>query len=175
VGTAPDTLSLDEHRDLRGREWWPWVRIVLIALLVVLIVLGLLNVFGQRPVTLSAESPAAELTLRAPAKLRSGLYYEARFDVAARRELEDAVLVLDPDWLEGMTLNTVEPAPLREGSRDGQLVLELGRIRAGQSHVLFLQFQVNPTTVAFRRATDVTLEDGPRRLLRIDRTITVWP
>ena len=26
VATAPDLLSLDEHRDLRGREWWPWVR-----------------------------------------------------------------------------------------------------------------------------------------------------
>jgi hypothetical protein len=175
VATAPDTLSLDEHRDLRGREWWPLVRIVLIALLVTLVVLGLLNVFGQRPATVSAEGPAAKLTLRAPARLRSGLYYEARFDVAARREIADAVIVLDPSWLEGMTLNTVEPAPIREASRDGKLVLTLGRIRAGQSHVLFLQFQVNPTTVAFRRATDVTLEDGRRRLLRIDRTITVWP
>jgi hypothetical protein len=175
VAGAPDTLSLDRHRDLRGREWWPWVRRALFTLLVVVAALALLNVFGQRPTTVRVESPVAELTLTAPTKLRSGLYYEARFSIAARREIGDAVLVLDRGWLEGMTLNSVEPAPLGEASRDGKVALDLGRIRAGRRHVLFLQFQVNPTTVGFFRSADVSLDDGTRRLLYVDRSITVWP
>ena len=82
--------------------------------------------------------------------------------------------MLDSGWLEGMTLNTVEPGPIGEASRDGRLALELGHIPAGDDYLLFLQFQVNPTNVG-HRATDVDLYDGDRLLLHIDRTITVWP
>jgi hypothetical protein len=135
--------------------------------------LGLLNVFGQRPATSRAAAPAAELSVYAPERVRSGLYFDARFHVRAIRELEDATLVLDPGWREGMTLNTVEPAPVGEESRDGALALELGRIPGGSEHLLFLQFQVNPTNVG-HHSHDVDLYDGEEQLVSIDRTITVW-
>jgi hypothetical protein len=73
-----------------------------------------------------------------------------------------------------MTLNTVEPAPVGEASRDGRVVFELGHVPSGQKHVFFLQFQVNPTNVG-RRSQDVDLYDGERRLLHFDRQVTVFP
>ena len=61
-----------------------------------------------------------------------------------------------------MTLNTLEPAPVGEASRDGRIALDLGHIPAGDEHVLFLHFQVNPTDVG-RRAADVDSTTARRR------------
>ena len=133
-----------------------------------------MNVFGQRPATTLADADAATLEVYAPERVRGGLFYEARFTIEAREEVEEATLVLDSGWAEGITINTVAPGPIGEASRDGRLAFELGRIPAGQKHVLFLQLQVNPTNVG-HRAQDVELYDGDELLATIDRTITVWP
>jgi hypothetical protein len=174
VADVPEYLTLARHRDLRGRERRPIARALGLGCLGIVCVLGLANVFGQRPSTDTAESAVARLDVYAPPKVRSGLYFEARFHVHAREEIEKATVVLEPGWLEGMTLNTIEPAPIGEASRDGRLVLELGRIPAGGEHILFLHFQVNPTNVG-SRAQDVELYDGEDRLLAIDRTVKVFP
>jgi len=171
---TPEGLTLGRHRDLEGRERRPFVRWALLALLTAYLVLGLLGVFGQRPSTARAAGDDAELELSAPDALRSGLYFQARVRVSADEELEDAVLVLDGDWLEGVTLNTVEPAPVGEASRDGRIALELGRVPAGDEHVLYLHFQVNPTTTG-RRAQRIDLYDAERLVATVDRTVTIWP
>jgi hypothetical protein len=138
------------------------------------LLLGLGNAFGQRPTSSAATSPGADLFLTAPTSVRSGLYFELRLRIEAHRAIRKATLVLDQGWLEGMTLNIVEPAPVEEGGRNGDLALELRAIDAGARHVLFLQFQVNPTTVG-RRSIAVALYDRERPLTRIDRTMTVFP
>ena len=171
---VPDQLTLRRHRDLQGRERRPFARWILLTLVGLLLLAGLLNGFGQRPHTTTEAGRAASLEVYSPARLRSGLYFMSRFTIEAREELENATLVLDPGWLEGMTLNTLEPSPVGEANRDGRLALELGRVPAGTTHTFFLHFQVNPTTVG-RRSQDVDLEDGDRRLIHVDRTITVWP
>ena len=173
MADIPDQLVLKVARDREGRRDVTARRIALAALLVVL-ALGLLNVFGQRPATTAADADAATLEVYAPERVRGGLFYEARFTIEAREEVEEATLVLDSGWAEGITINTVAPGPIGEASRDGRLALELGRIPAGQKHVLFLQLQVNPTNVG-HRAQDVELYDGDELLATIDRTITVWP
>jgi hypothetical protein len=71
-------------------------------------------------------------------------------------------------------LNTIEPSPLGEGSRNGSLTLDLGHIPKGQHHVLYIQFQTNPTNVG-RHSADVQLQDGERLLLSLHRTLTVFP
>jgi hypothetical protein len=174
MSAAPDGLTLKRHRDLVGRERRPYVRWAILALLALLCVLGLLNVFGQQPATDTAAAAGAELEVYAPEKLRSGLFFMARFTIEAEEEIEAATLVLDPGWLEGITLNTLEPAPVGEANRDGKVALDLGRVRAGTKHVLFLHFQVNPTETG-RRAQDVVLFDGERELISIDRTVTIYP
>jgi hypothetical protein len=171
---VPDGLTLRHHAELAGRERNPWTRRALLALLGLLIVAGLFNVFGQRPSTSRAEGPPASLKAYVPSRLRAGLLFMARFTVEARRDLRHATLVLDPGWLESMTLNTVEPSPIGEASRDGRLALDFGHLPAGHSLLVFLHFQVNPTNVG-HRSQSVDLYDGERFLLGIDRNVTVFP
>jgi hypothetical protein len=68
----------------------------------------------------------------------------------------------------------VEPSPVGEASRDGNLVFELGHIAAGTSYIFFLQLQVNPTNIG-RRSQDVALFDGEKFLTKVHRTVTVFP
>jgi hypothetical protein len=174
VADIPDQLVLKRHRDLEGRRWHPIVRRSLLILLAVLPLLGLVNCFGQRPATSKASAPAASLKVYAASRVRGGLLYEARFHIVARQELKEATIVLSSGWLEGMTVNTIEPSPVGEASRDGSLALELGHIAAGESYLLFIQFQVNPTNVG-HRTQNVALDDGEKRILTIHRSVTVYP
>ena len=68
----------------------------------------------------------------------------------------------------------IEPGPVGEASRDGRLAFQLGHVPAGGSFVLYLDYQVNPTTVGRRRQV-VDLSDGPQHLLTVRRTLTVFP
>ena len=174
MAAAPDTLTLKKHRDQEGEDWKPWVRRALILLLCVIPALAAFNVFGQRPSTQTVNAPAAKLSLYAPTHLRGGLLYMARFHVHANQELKKATLILDPGWAENITINTIEPSPVSEGSADGRLLFELGHIPKGQSFVLYMEFQVNPTNVG-HRSTDVELNDGNTYLLKLHRTITIFP
>jgi hypothetical protein len=174
MAQAPDTIVLKRDRDLTGRQNEIWVRRGLFALLCIVPVLALLNLFGQRPATSSATTGAAHLKVYAPVRVRGGLLFEARFHVTAEQDIKKAILVLDPGWLEGMTVNTIEPAPTTEASANGSLSLQLGHIPRGQSYLLFIQFQVNPTNVGHRHQT-VQLYDGKQKLLELHRTITVFP
>jgi len=175
VPDVPDTLVLKRHRDLDGVfRGAIWVRRAVLAVLTVFCVAGLVNVFGQRPSTARTEAAAATISLYAPTALRGGDFMEARFHITAKRDLKKAILKLDPGWAEGMSMNTIEPSPVSEASDNGRLSFELGHIRAGRSFILFVQFQVNPTNVAWRRPQNVELDDGNTVVARIHRTITVF-
>jgi hypothetical protein len=174
VADVPDALVLKRDRDLEGRGADLWTRRALFSLIAAVPLIALFNVFGQRPVSDTLVGPAASLKIYAPSHLRGGLIYEARFHVTARQELHDARLVLGSGWLEGMTVNTIEPSPASETSDNGRLSLELGRIPKGESYLLFVYFQTNPTNVGHRTQT-VELRDGDTRLLSFDRTLTVFP
>jgi hypothetical protein len=172
MADLPDFLTLRHNRDRVGRYEVPLRRVGL-AVLCLFLLAGLLNTFGQRPQSSTTAVAAASLKLYAPARVRSGLYYEARFTIDAQNDIKNAMLILDPGWAEGMTINTIEPSPIEEASRNGKLVLTLGHIRAGTTYLLFMQLQVNPTNVG-RRSQDVALYDGGTLLASIDRTITVF-
>jgi hypothetical protein len=175
VADVPDTIVLKRHRDFIGRRYTLWPRWTILALITLFCLLGLLNLFGQRPTTASASAPAAKLTVYAPTKLRGGLLFSARFHITAVRELKNAILVLDPGWAEGMSINTIEPSPLREGSKNGRLAFQLGRVPAGESHILFIEFQINPTNIAWHRPQNVELDDGDTKVLTINRDVVIYP
>jgi len=174
VAEIPDGIILKTHRDLEGRKKHVWIRRSVLALFALVPLLALFNVFGQRPSTARAATDRATLELYAPTQLRGGLLFEARFHIFARRDLKQATLLLDPGWAEGITINTIEPSPVGEGSTDGKLTFELGHIPAGEEFILFMQFQVNPTNVG-RHDQDVELRDGETHLMTIDRVVTVFP
>jgi hypothetical protein len=174
VADAPDGINLGRYRDMQGRGWHIWVRRSLFVLLTLFVLAGLFNAFGQRPSTAHAASPEAELQITAPTRVRGGLLWQARFTIHAVTELKQATLVLGQGWLENNTINTIEPSPVGEASRNGSLSLDLGHVPAGERHVLYVQFQTNPTNVA-HRTTDVQLQDGEKLLLSVHRTLTVFP
>jgi len=174
VADIPDRIVLKRHRDLEGRRHAIWYRRAIVALLAVFLLLGALNVFGQRPAGTTVDSPEASLELYAPTKLRGGVFFEARFTITAHRDVKKALLQLSPGWQESLQMNTIEPVPIGQGSRNGDLLFTLGHIPAGQKFRLFLQFQVNGTNVG-RRNADVTLYDGGKKLIHIHRRITVYP
>jgi hypothetical protein len=173
---VPDTLVLKRHRDLEGMaRSGIWIRRGILTLIAIVVLLGLLNVFGQRPVTARNETSAATISLYAPTAIRGGDFMQARFHITAKRDLAKTRLELDPGWAEGMSINTIEPSPVSEASNDGRLSFELGHIPADKSFILFMQFQVNPTNVAWHRPQNVTLFDGNQVITTIHRTITVYP
>jgi hypothetical protein len=107
--------------------------------------------------------------------VRGGLLYQARFRITpTNKKLSQAALVLASGWLDGMTINTLEPSPVSETSINGKLALDLGPIPAGQSYVLAIDYQVNPTNVGHRDQT-VWLYGGNKALITVHRTITVFP
>ena len=170
----PQGITLKRHRDVDGRHWHVWFQRAGLVLLLALVIAALLNVFGQKPSAVSAAAPAATLSLNAPDSLRGGLLFGAHVTVHAHRDIKNAVLVLDRGWLDGFTMNTMQPSPLGSASKDGKLILTLGHIPAGHSYTLWMQFQVNATMVGVDRQ-DIVLLDGQRRLATIERSVTTYP
>jgi hypothetical protein len=174
VADAPEGIKVGRHRDLQGRGWHIWIRRGLLGLVGVFVLLALFNVFGQHSATARAESAAAALDVRNPTRVRGGLLWQARFTVEARQELKNAMLVLSEGWLNGNSINTIEPSPLGQGSRNGSLTLQLGHIPQGERYILYMQFQTNPTNFG-TRDSDVQLEDDGKQLLSLHRRLTVFP
>ena len=173
---APDYLDLRRHRDLEGRRYQRTVPNILFALICLIPLAAVFNVFGQKPDVQKVANPngVATLELTAPTAVRSGLLWQARFDIRANKDIRDAVLVLDSGWLESMTMNTAEPSAAEETSRNGSLAMDLGEIPAGKLWRQFLEFQANPVNLG-TQSQGVTLYDGNVPLLHLNRDITIWP
>jgi hypothetical protein len=174
MAASPDRISLPRHRDLEGRDRGIHWRRAMVGLLTVFVIVGLFNVFGQRPSDTTVTANGVSLDLHAPSSLRGGLLYEASFTIHTSRALDHPALVLSQGWPIVNTINTLEPSPATETSHDGQIALGLGPITAGSTYTLFAEFQVNPTSVGWWPG-DVSLYDGNKRLLHIDRTMVVYP
>jgi hypothetical protein len=173
---APDYIDLPRHRDWKQRTYERIIPNLLMVLVAVIPILAILNVFGQSPDVEKVANPngMATLQLSAPTDVRGGLLWQARFDIRAQKDIKDAVLVLDSGWLEGMTLNSLEPSPTEETSRDGSLALDLGEIPAGKLWRQYLEFQANPVNSG-SQSQGVTLYDGNVPLLRLNRDLMIWP
>jgi hypothetical protein len=173
MGAAPDTLTLERHRDRRGRvgPWWRWVGITV---LLVAPVCALIGVFGQRTTVTSVAAPEAKLTLYAPSSGRGGLMYAARFDIHARQELKNADLVLAPGWADQYTVNGITPQPSSEDSANGRLVFSLGDISQGATFTEYVSLQINPINVGGHTQT-VWLYNGSQQIAVLRHHILIWP
>jgi hypothetical protein len=174
MSQLPDGISLERNRDMAGHKAGPWVRRALLTCMAALPLLALLGVFGQHPSTSTAASPAASLSVTAPTRLRSGLIFQVRVKVLARREIKQLQLDFAEGWWESISVNSIVPEPSNENSHDGQVVLSYGDLPAGKALVLWIYFQANPTDVGKRRE-DVALLDGAQQLARVHRSLTIFP
>jgi hypothetical protein len=168
------SLDLERHRDLLGRSREPWIRRGIVVAMCMLPALALANVFGQEAGVQRTDTAAASLAVEAPTTVRGGLLFQSRFEIVAKRTIAHPTLVLSRAWLEGLSVNTLEPAPVDESwSKDG-LELSYQAMSAGETRFVYLQYQVNPTTVE-RRSQRAELRDGAATLASVERTFTVLP
>jgi hypothetical protein len=170
----PQGLSRERDIELDRRGWHVWVRRSLLLLVALVPVVGLVNLLGQRATTTTTAGPTAVFDVHAPSVVRGGLIYQTRFTVLARKPIESLHLVLSPGWFDGLTLNTTEPQPGQEGSRDGRVSLSYGSLDPGKRLIAYLEWQANPTTVT-HRSVDADVYDGGARLAHVHRTLTVLP
>jgi hypothetical protein len=145
-----------------------------IALFCVIAALALADRFGQRTTESHAAAPAARMTLTAPETVRGGLFFQSRVEIHALREIASPHLVLDHGWVEGMQVNSIEPAPASELSRDGRVVLTYDKLAPGDDLRIWFQFEVDPTNVG-HRSYGIELDDVAARVVRLSPTITVLP
>lgn len=173
MADVPQSLTLKENRDAT-EVYELGARRLFFALVTAVLLLALANVFGQSPDGSRVETAAATLEVSAPNDVRGGLYFQGRLRVRAHEEIRNTTLVLDSGWAESMHINTIEPAPAEEASRDGDIALGYGRLAAGELLTVYLQFQVNPNNLGVR-PQDVRLYDGTELLATAERTLKVWP
>ena len=173
MADLPQSLTLKENRDAT-EVYELGARRIFFCLLAIVLLLALADVFGQSPRGSRVEAPAATLEVSAPVDVRGGLFFQGRFRIHAREDLEHATLVLDSGWTESMHINTIEPSPIGEASRDGDLALDFGHVAAGDSITAYLQFQVNPNNLG-HRSQDVRLYDDTELLATAERAVTIWP
>ena len=164
----------DIDPDAVGVRSGPWIRRTVLAVLAVIPLLALLGVFGQPPVGTTFVAPAATLHVSAPRTVRGGIFFQARIDVRARRDLPRPRLVLDQGWFEGLQVNSTEPAPVTEATRQGRVVLSYDKLDAGDFLRVWVQFEVNPTNVG-SHPFDVELDDAELPVAHVSRTLTSLP
>jgi hypothetical protein len=170
----PDGLTVKRNLRLDDRWGHVWYRRGLLCLIAVLPVLALLNVFGQHPTVSIAKSSAGELKVTAPARLRSGLIFQVRAQVTAHQTITKPQLVFSPGWWESMSVNSMEPNPSSQSTRNGSVVLTYPELHAGHTLIAWIYFQANPTNVG-KRTENVELDNGSTAIARIHRSLTIFP
>jgi hypothetical protein len=166
--------KLAERPESRSLTGGLWARRATMTAFGVIAALALAGVFGQEGTTTRAQGPQARMSLGAPRTVRGGVFFQARVEVRALRAIEHPRLVLGRGWVEGLQVNSIEPAPASESSRDGRLVLSYDGLEAGDRMSVWFQFQVNPTH-AGRSDLSIELDDAEQPVARVSRRLTVMP
>jgi hypothetical protein len=169
-----DQQDLERMRDLRGRSARPWVRRLLLALIGVPVLIAATGAIGQPTKTIVTGGAGAQLRLEAPDVLRGGLMWRTRIVVHADLDIKHPRLILGPGFVECMQFNTLEPSPMSEASRGPRVVLSYPELKAGDELVVYVQLQVNPTTIG-DQDTSVELDDATEPIALVAHTTTVLP
>jgi len=159
------SIDLARHRDLEGRRAGPWTRRAVRALFAAWAIVVLFGLIGQHPKAQTSTAPAGSLQVRSPTRLRGGNY---------SKQIQNPRLVLDSGWFDGITINTIEPQASQELSRRDSTVLEYNQLSPGDKLTVWIESQVNPTTVG-RRLQSISLDDGNVQIARDTRHLTVFP
>ena len=180
MSASTTQFDLGRTRDLAGRTSHPWFRRAALAVMAVFVIAALTGQFGQSPQTRVARGDAATLTVKMPERLRGGLMWPARIEVRARENMSAPTIVLGSGFIRGMQMNSIEPSPVSETTRPptvadpAALAFTFPSMDAGDVLTLYLQLQVNPTTVG-RQDASVSLEAPGIDPVRSPATLTVLP
>lgn len=121
-----------------------------------------------------AHAPAADLEVKLARPLRSGLFFETRIRVVARRDIVAPVIGIDASLWRDLTANSQIPAATDERFTDGQYRFAYSALKAGETLEVKIDGQTNPPLVG-RLAGAITLLDGDTRLATTRVAIPVLP
>lgn len=153
----------------------PLAAILPVVVLGAILAAALLGTFGGgKSQPLRAESPAVALTVATPRTLRSGLFFETRIEVVARRDIRDVVIAVSPELWRDQTINTMIPSPEKEAADDGAFGFHFGPLAAGRSLTIKFDGQLNPPLFAGTRGT-IAVRDGDTQLTAVPLHYRVWP
>lgn len=125
------------------------------------------------PVTI-VNAPGASLQLKVARPLRSGLFFETRILVTARRAIAKPVVGVDASLWRDLTINSQIPAPAEERFEQGQYRFEYGALKAGETLEVKIDGQTNPPLVG-KVAGKITLLDDDAPLAETRIVIPVLP
>jgi hypothetical protein len=169
---VPELFEIPD--DERGQKVGLTTRRIVMALFALISLAALFGAIGQRASSKAARGEKATLRVSAPERVRGGIFFQAKVEVDAAQKVDQPRLVFADGWLEGMQMNSVEPAAGSETSRDGRLVFSYDTLQPGDRLVVWMQFEVNPTNVG-RRSLALELDDGQEPIATVRREITVLP
>lgn len=148
---------------------------VSLIILAALMLVALTGALGGQPGERSlVQAPAAALKVDMARVLRSGMFFEMRIAVTARRPLQATTVAIEPSLWRDMTLNTELPDPEKQGFKNGQLRWSYGPLKPGESLLVKVDGQVNPPLFAGTQG-DIVLLDGEQEIARQHLSIRVMP
>ncbi len=171
---APEGLESPPQR-LRLRLWDRHASPISILVLGALLLAAVLGFTGGQPSPpRTADFGAARLTVKTPAIIRNGEFFETDVTLTANAPLGDAVIAVTPTLWRDMTVNTMIPAPVEESFEDGRFHFSYGPLEPGERLRVKIDGQINPPLFAGTQG-DIAVFDGERRIGAIPLRIKVLP
>ncbi len=171
--TSPDGITADHARAVNGlRAHASPLAFLILGGLVAIAMTGLLG-GGPSPVAV-VSAPAASLEVKLARPLRSGLFFETRIRVVARRDIAKPVIGFDAPLWRDLTINSHIPAAADESFNDGQFRFAYAALKTGETLEIKIDGQTNPPLLG-RVAGAITLLDDDVRLAETRVSIPVLP
>jgi hypothetical protein len=157
----------EAHGSLHG---WPGG----LTVLGILLAAALVGIFGGET-RLTGAGNGLEVVVDGPVRIRNGEVLEMRLMVSTKRDIRDLVLLVDKDIWHNVTVNTFIPAATGEGFRGGAFEFHFGALPAGNSLLVKVDGQINPSHRPARNDGNISFADGETVLATVSYIMDVLP
>lgn len=166
---APDGISQDHERSAGGPSPLP------ILFLGAILAAGLGGLYGgQSDPVREVRADGTTLSVRAPATLRNGMFFETVIEVTPTRPVDDLVIAVSDGLWREMTINTMIPAAQEESHAHGYQRFSFGKAEPGDTLRFKIDGQVNPPLFA-GTSGEIAAFDSERKLAGLPVRMRVLP
>lgn len=168
----PDGIKEPVHR---ARLWDRHASPISFLVLGGLVAAAAAGLFGGQPSPrVDADFGTAHLSVKTPAVIRNGEFFETAIEIRADAPIADATLAVEAGLWRDMTINTMIPAPSEEQFNDGEYRFAYGPLEVGDTLVIKIDGQINPPLFAGNEGA-IGVYDGERLVGRRNFRIKVLP
>lgn len=140
----------------------------------VLLGLGFFGVYGA-DTRLAGAGNSVELVVEGPGRIRNGEFFEMILSVATKRDISDLVVLIDADLWREVTVNTLLPDPSGHGFRRNAFEFRFGALNAGESLLIKVDGQINPSLTLSAHEGPISVADGDAVLTAVTYAMEVLP